>query len=205
MPQHRPFAILLISGSALIALAGCSASDAATSQAASTGASSAQPVVVELFQSQGCSSCPPANADLNAIAGRSDILALSFAVTYWDRRWHSPAGRIHLVHRVSPPASRTMPTPVGARSLRLSSSSTAHMPSSAAIALRSVRPSPGPVPDTAPRRFLPVAQISALNGEPPAPRQLSGWSATIRTRGRCRSVPAKTAVGLFPIAISCAN
>jgi hypothetical protein len=85
MPQHRPFAILLISGSALIALAGCSASDAATSQAASTGASSAQPVVVELFQSQGCSSCPPANADLNAIAGRSDILALSFAVTYWDR------------------------------------------------------------------------------------------------------------------------
>jgi hypothetical protein len=45
----------------------------------------AHPVVVELFQSQGCSSCPPANATLNAIAGRSDILALSFAVTYWDR------------------------------------------------------------------------------------------------------------------------
>jgi hypothetical protein len=43
------------------------------------------PVVVELFQSQGCSSCPPANATLNAIAGRPDILALSFAVTYWDR------------------------------------------------------------------------------------------------------------------------
>ena len=43
------------------------------------------PVVVELFQSQGCSSCPPANANLNAIAGRRDVLALSFAVTYWDR------------------------------------------------------------------------------------------------------------------------
>lgn len=42
-------------------------------------------VVVELFQSQGCSSCPPANANVNAIAARPDVLALSFAVTYWDR------------------------------------------------------------------------------------------------------------------------
>ena len=41
--------------------------------------------VVELFQSQGCSSCPPANRNVNAIAGRSHILALSFAVTYWDK------------------------------------------------------------------------------------------------------------------------
>lgn len=40
--------------------------------------------VVELFQSQGCSSCPPAEANLNALAGRPDILALSFGVTYWD-------------------------------------------------------------------------------------------------------------------------
>ena len=43
------------------------------------------PTVVELFQSQGCSSCPPANANLNAIADRPDVLALSFAVTYWDQ------------------------------------------------------------------------------------------------------------------------
>ena len=43
------------------------------------------PVVVELYQSQGCSSCPPANAALNAMADRADILALSFAVTYWDQ------------------------------------------------------------------------------------------------------------------------
>lgn len=45
----------------------------------------ARPVVIELFQSQGCSSCPPANANLNAIAGRPDVLALSFGVTYWDQ------------------------------------------------------------------------------------------------------------------------
>jgi hypothetical protein len=42
------------------------------------------PVVVELFTSQGCSSCPPANANLTAIADRPDVLALSFGVTYWD-------------------------------------------------------------------------------------------------------------------------
>ena len=42
------------------------------------------PVVVELFQSQGCSSCPPANARVLAIAGRPDVLALSWEVTYWD-------------------------------------------------------------------------------------------------------------------------
>lgn len=42
------------------------------------------PTVIELFQSQGCSSCPPANANINALSQRPDILALSFAVTYWD-------------------------------------------------------------------------------------------------------------------------
>jgi hypothetical protein len=44
----------------------------------------ARPVVVELFQSQGCSSCPPANANLAAIADRPDVIALNFSVTYWD-------------------------------------------------------------------------------------------------------------------------
>ena len=41
--------------------------------------------VVELFTSQGCSSCPPANANLTRLAGRPDVLALSFGVTYWDQ------------------------------------------------------------------------------------------------------------------------
>lgn len=41
-------------------------------------------VVVELFQSQGCSSCPPADMVLNELAGRPDVIALNFAVTYWD-------------------------------------------------------------------------------------------------------------------------
>jgi hypothetical protein len=50
------------------------------------GAASAQPLqVVELFTSQGCSSCPPANDALAKISARPEILALSFGVTYWDQ------------------------------------------------------------------------------------------------------------------------
>ena len=41
--------------------------------------------VVELFQSQGCSSCPPANANVMALGDRPDLLTLSFGVTYWDQ------------------------------------------------------------------------------------------------------------------------
>jgi hypothetical protein len=43
------------------------------------------PVVVELFTSQGCSSCPPADALLGELAARADVLPLGFHVTYWDR------------------------------------------------------------------------------------------------------------------------
>lgn len=50
----------------------------------SGSAQAAQPVVVELFTSQGCSSCPPANANLAAVSDRPGVLALSFGVTYWD-------------------------------------------------------------------------------------------------------------------------
>ena len=41
--------------------------------------------VVELFTSQGCSSCPPANDNVARISNRPDVIALSFGVTYWDQ------------------------------------------------------------------------------------------------------------------------
>jgi hypothetical protein len=43
------------------------------------------PRVVELYTSEGCSSCPPADRWLSSLSGRSDVVALAFHVTYWDR------------------------------------------------------------------------------------------------------------------------
>lgn len=47
-------------------------------------AQSESAVIVELFTSQGCSSCPPADDYLAEIAGRDDVIALSLHVDYWD-------------------------------------------------------------------------------------------------------------------------
>jgi hypothetical protein len=51
---------------------------------ANARAEAKRPVLLELFTSQGCSSCPPADAVLGELAGRSDVLALGFHVDYWD-------------------------------------------------------------------------------------------------------------------------
>ena len=44
----------------------------------------ARPAVVELFTSQGCSSCPPAEKYVGELARRPEVIALTFHVDYWD-------------------------------------------------------------------------------------------------------------------------
>ena len=68
---------------ALLLFTGAGATQAAT-----------RPVVVELFTSEGCSSCPPADAFLTELARtRSDVLPLAFHITYWDQLgWKDPYG-----------------------------------------------------------------------------------------------------------------
>lgn len=62
--------------------AGAGAGAPATTVAATGDA--AHPTVIELYQSQGCSSCPPAINVVNKYADRADVIPLTFSVTYWD-------------------------------------------------------------------------------------------------------------------------
>jgi hypothetical protein len=76
----------------LAALAVATVSVSGLSPASAAGRS--VPYVVELFTSQGCSSCPPANANLIKLRARHDVLLLSFSVTYWDSLgWKDVFGR----------------------------------------------------------------------------------------------------------------
>ncbi|MGX9146797.1 DUF1223 domain-containing protein [Mesorhizobium sp. 128a] len=81
----------------LIALSGL----LAASLLSSMGTAFAQPLtVVELFTSQGCSSCPPANANLIKVKDKPGVLALSFNVTYWDYLgWKDTFGREEFTQR----------------------------------------------------------------------------------------------------------
>jgi hypothetical protein len=69
---------------ALTALAGTALADETQTEGASLG-------VVELFTSQGCSSCPPADEIFADLAARPDVVALAYHVDYWDYLgWKDP-------------------------------------------------------------------------------------------------------------------
>jgi len=65
-------------------LMGGAAAFAASAIPAVARATSGGPWAIELFTSQGCSSCPPADLQLGKLCRRNDIVALSFHVDYWD-------------------------------------------------------------------------------------------------------------------------
>jgi hypothetical protein len=79
-----------------LAAAMLAAAAAAPRAAEKTG----HPVVVELFTSQGCSSCPPAEAFLADLAKRKDVIALEYHVNYWDYiGWKDPFARAEYTAR----------------------------------------------------------------------------------------------------------
>ena len=81
-----------------LSLAGANAAPApAAPGSCSVRSAGPAPTVVELYTSEGCSSCPPAEAWLNGLKGRPDVLAMAFHVSYWDHlgwpdRFASPEG-----------------------------------------------------------------------------------------------------------------
>src|SRR5260370_38334763 len=83
-PRHAPIG-------ALLAFATLMVSFAAGADQPVPATVDDMPVVVELFTSQGCSSCPPADLFLGKLAERHDVLALAFHVDYWDYiGWKDP-------------------------------------------------------------------------------------------------------------------
>lgn len=76
----------VIAGIAALGLAGAVGSTAQPSNARATPRETApaEPVVVELFTAQGCSGCPAANQVVEALSEEPGVIALTYAVDYWD-------------------------------------------------------------------------------------------------------------------------
>ena len=81
-PLRRVLALLGLAVSATLALAAPTGASAAAICSAQSGAT--VPAVVELYTSEGCNSCPPADRWLSSLKGRDDVVALAFHVDYWD-------------------------------------------------------------------------------------------------------------------------
>lgn len=83
----RPFAFPTPVAAALVATltAGATARLAAAAERCEAHSPATPLTVVELYTSEGCSSCPPADRWFSSLAARSDLLPLAFHVSYWDR------------------------------------------------------------------------------------------------------------------------
>lgn len=146
------------------------------------------PRVVELYTSEGCNSCPPADRWLATLSGRPDVFAFAFHVDYWDRlgwtdRFASPAWTERQYQTAARNASRTVYTPqvlLDGRDYRgWPALPAATTPATVAISL--ARESGGY-----------VARVTRVDG---APARLSGfWAVT--EDGHSSQVPAGENVGV---------
>jgi hypothetical protein len=86
--ERLPWVIRIVSGAVLVAISLGFSGQSAHSAAALVG----DPVVLELFTSQGCSDCPPADALLNEVgASTPGVIPLAYHVDYWNHLgWADP-------------------------------------------------------------------------------------------------------------------
>ena len=79
-PRAAPQVVHVVAALAALLPAWALADGSCTARSAAVA-----PTVVELYTSEGCSSCPPADRWFSTLKGRPDVLAMAFHVTYWDR------------------------------------------------------------------------------------------------------------------------
>ena len=160
------------------------------------------PAVVELYQSQGCNSCPPAIANLNALASRPDVLALTFAVDYWDYLgWKDTFAKHKFTERQWQYAHALGHSDVFTPQVVVNGAVDGVGTGSGEIeGLIASAPSAGRAPD---------AHIvkGTTDASPPLPRRCarptSGWRSTIPKQSTCPSGAARTRATPSPIAMSC--
>lgn len=83
----------LLLGSALLACSASGLTASADNEATIPYTTRTSPVVVELFTSQSCSSCPKAEALFNELSTQDDLIAIQWHVDYWDTLVHGRAGK----------------------------------------------------------------------------------------------------------------
>ena len=150
-----------------------------------------EPVVVELFTSQGCSSCPPADELLRDLAKRDDVLPLALHVDYWDYiGWKDSFARPEHTNRqrayAAAAGEKMIYTPqmivggvtrvVGARAMQVVNALDAHA-DAPRLPMRAERrgdavyfAAPAPEADPGPLmvylvRYMPEAKVDILRGE----------------------------------------
>lgn len=84
-PLFAALGVVAVIGAASLGLSQGAPSAAPKSGPAPAVAVAGEPVLLELFTSQGCSSCPPADALAEKLATNPDLVVIARPVTYWDR------------------------------------------------------------------------------------------------------------------------
>ena len=159
---------------------------------ADAGDAQQAPVVIELYTSQGCSSCPPADRLLGELAGRDDVIPLALHVDYWDYiGWKDIYGKSAYTQRQKGYARaaghRTIYTPqmivggadhvVGYKPMKLADLITAHRDRAAGVTVTAIRTGDrveiraevvaGPPAETLVQlvRYIPSATVEIRRGE----------------------------------------